>query len=250
LQVSYISEKNTKCEDKPNEDFVLCDADNGIFILLDGVSRDLVNGKYPYPSPAKEATVLLGKQIYNNLCVSANTNHLNEERIIAAVTSANKEVLLYNQGRELSFAAGAVGIVAVICKKTFYYVYIGDCCGRLIRNNSIKQFTEFQTALISEHKREFSASQIRNEICNNSYHPYGYGVLNGDPNAIHFLRSGSFGLSTYDQIILSSDGMEEYLLGEHIDKLMKKNAEALINSAKKMQANNQDDRTVIKIIIT
>lgn len=41
----YGTLKNTKMYEKPNEDFVLCDNERNIFILLDGVSRDKVNGE-------------------------------------------------------------------------------------------------------------------------------------------------------------------------------------------------------------
>jgi hypothetical protein len=35
---------------KPNEDYIIVDDINQIYIICDGVTRDLINGKYPEPS--------------------------------------------------------------------------------------------------------------------------------------------------------------------------------------------------------
>ena len=45
-RVETATKKNTKEFDKPNEDYFLVDRNNGIFIILDGVTRDKIDGIY------------------------------------------------------------------------------------------------------------------------------------------------------------------------------------------------------------
>lgn len=178
--------RNTKFADKPNEDFIICDSKNNIFILLDGVSRDRENGKYPNPSPAKEVSELLGTHIYLRICseLSDSTDIL--EKIRGSIIESNRLVANYNIKHDFSFFAGTVGIIAVLKDYKLYYCYIGDCSGRLVRGNRIILFTEMQTAEINKHKKEYSSYEIRHIICNNPTHPYSYGVLDGNSHAEFF----------------------------------------------------------------
>lgn len=120
VKVSCGSIKNTKQKDKPNEDCVFCDREKGIFILLDGVSRDNVEGKYPIPSPVAEAVQILKESIYQRLIQSAGKP---EDRLWKAIEEANKRVKQYNLIRKFDFAAGAVGIIVLIINSWFYYAY-------------------------------------------------------------------------------------------------------------------------------
>ncbi len=248
MKVTSHTIKNTKRKDKPNEDYVFFDFKKNIFILLDGVTRDIENDKYPNPSPAVEAVNILKKEIYNNL-----KNYIFSKNIIIqmqdAISMANKKLKIYNDKYNLDFNAGAVGIVAVIFNNKFYYAYIGDCYGRIIYKNEISFFTECQTKLISIHKKEFTSLEIRNEICNNISHPYGYGVLNGDNNALQFLCSGEIELTNVKYIILSSDGMEPFLSKCNIDLIKNQTALQLANNSQQYNNINQDDKTILKIEI-
>ena len=241
--------RNTKFVDKPNEDFIICDSKNNIFILLDGVSRDRENGKYPNPSPAKEVSELLGTQIHLGI-YSALSDSMDILKIIKdSILESNRLVANYNIKNELSFFAGAVGIIAVLKDYKFYFCYIGDCSGRLIRESKIILFTEIQTDEINKHKKEYSSYEIRHVICNNPSHPYSYGVLNGNSHAEFFLRSGVLQVYPQDHIILSSDGLEPFLSKLNSKKLQANCAEQLLQMAIIENNINQDDRSIIKIII-
>lgn len=76
--ISYGTLKNTKQQDKPNEDLVFGDLDRNIFILLDGVSRDTINGKYPsglvYHLPKFESNYSTATP-YKNHIVTNNLNN-------------------------------------------------------------------------------------------------------------------------------------------------------------------------------
>mgnify|MGYP003305481678 CR=1 FL=1 len=247
MKITYKTIKNTKQIDKPNEDIVFCDLDKKIFILLDGVSRDNINGKYPNPSPAAEVANILKNEIYKNLLLidEKNDNILNA--IFTSLKNANNEVRLYNESANLQFASGAVGIVAMIDKEMFYYAYIGDCYGRLIYKDKSITFTECQTKKISQHKKEYTSYEIREIICNNIEHPYAYGVLNGDERACQFIVLDKINLSKVKQIILSSDGMEDFLSKCSVNLLKSNNAVELLERAIVDNNEKQDDRTIIKI---
>ena len=244
IKISCGSIKNTKQKDKPNEDCVFCDRDKGVFILLDGVSRDNVEGKYPIPSPAVEAVQLLKESIYRSLLHSGGEP---EDRLWEAIEAANKEVNQYNQIHNFDFAAGAVGIIALISNNWFYYAYIGDCSGRVITGQEVKVFTTCQTSNISKYKQEYTTYEIRNIICNDIKHPCGYGVLNGGEGAMDFIQTGRINIGSVDQIILSSDGMEDYLLQRPANVIQEKDARGLLDDAMKFNNKLQDDRSIIKI---
>ncbi len=241
--MKYISScgtiKNTKTYDRPNEDYVLCDDEKNIYILLDGVSRDKINGKYPNPSPAREVTELFAKEVYDYL--RGNCDSYNLEYIKKAFMKGNKAIADYNAEYQV-FLPGTVGIICVADKEKLYYGYIGDCYGRLIGNGEIKIFTECQTEKIAAHKREFSAGEIRNNICNNPQHPYSYGVLTGQKEAMEFVMLGECMLTNVDMMILSSDGMEPYLSGLQCNDFEIKEADYYLNNA---VLYGEDDKTII-----
>lgn len=147
----------------------------------------------------------------------------------------------------MSFAAGTVGIVAIIQNNNLYYAYIGDCYGRLVYGDKIIIFTKCQTKLINEHKKEFTSYEIREIICNNNTHPYAYGVLNGDKRAVNFINSGRINISDVNQVILTSDGLEDFLLRCSSKILIDKDVDFLIKEAQLYNNVSQDDRSILKI---
>ncbi len=247
MKITYNTVKNTKQLDKPNEDIIFCDLEKNIYILLDGVSRDNENGKYPNPSPALDTTQILVTEIYNNILLYDFKENNLSDIILNSIQKANDKVHLYNEDKNLPFDAGAVGIIAIIYNNYFYYAYIGDCFGRILYHNKIFVFTECQTKLVSQHKQEYTTYEIREVICNNIYHPCGYGVLNGDKRAINFVKTGKINLSNVEQIILTSDGMEDFISKCPINFLKSLDASKLLEAAVLNQNEKQDDRSIIKI---
>lgn len=240
---SYGTLKNNKLVDKPNEDFVICDDRNGIYILLDGVSRDTIDGKYPIPSPAKEVSELFAETVYDFL--KKQKKIYSKEVVRTAFVKGNESIKQFNLDYKGDFLPGTVGIVCVICEDNMYFGYIGDCYGRLIRNDRVDIFTECQTEQIAQHKKEFTSYEIRNEICNNVAHPYAYGVLTGQEEAINFVRLGQYSLENVVALFLSSDGMEAYLsnlmLKEYSDNIAKYYLD------KSIKGEEEDDKALIII---
>ena len=243
--VCHSSLRNTTYADKPNEDYTLVDEPNCILIVLDGVSRDRVDGKYPDPSPAREVTRMLAHDVHSLLAGQIGCDDDVSKTILRSVDAANEKVAAYNKKLGDDFPAGTCGIFCVIRSGILYYAYLGDCFGRLVRESAVMIFTKEQTKLVRENKSGLTNHEIRNIICNNINHPYGYGVLNGDKGAMDFLVTGSFPVHEGDIILLSTDGMEGYLVNETIDNLMKLSSEEMTAKAV-ARGGKQDDKSIIR----
>lgn len=242
--------KNLKDYFKPNEDYLIDDCLNHIFIVLDGVSRDRINGEYPIPSPAAEVSRLFGDEVYQRLLgESVHEDYLNN--LEESINYANNQVQIYNSKKNYqSFLPGTVGIISMIRNNTFYFAYIGDCSGRLIRQSKTKLFTYSQTEKIHCHIKEYSSEIVRNIIVNNKKHPYGYGVFNGQPEAMSFVEYGEIKLKSFDTIILTTDGLDKYFEVNDIDKLMLYPTDIINQSILEENKNkslNSDDKAIIII---
>ena len=242
MQIDYYSLKNRKGDDKENEDFLLANVKGKRFILLDGVSRDRENGRYPCPSPAAEVSVLFAQECMDTMREMKNIHAGPIEIIRQAVAAGNTAVREYNRKHLHPFPAGTVGIVALIEKNLFCYGYTGDCFGLLIRGEKRYCFTEEQTALVHRHIRELTTAQIRNEICNHIMEPYAYGVWDGNPDAMDLVRYGTINLKNGDTIILYSDGAAE-AVDQCSDPVNTDLEELLTDSG----LQNTDDKTILRI---
>ena len=213
-QTHFISQsvtyKNNYYIDKPNEDYIIADDSKGIYILLDGVSVDRKNDKYPCPSPALKASTIFATTVYKYLIKEKEDNDYISS-IKLSIKEGNKMLYYFNKKNKYPVPAGTVGIISIIKEYYLYYAYIGDCFGRIISENNIYTFTKEQTYLVRIHKNELTKNEIRLSICNNIHHPYGYGVYNGSKNALDFVTTGEIFLHKNDIILLNSDGYEPYL---------------------------------------
>ncbi|MBQ3510575.1 MAG: protein phosphatase 2C domain-containing protein [Peptococcaceae bacterium] len=239
--------RNTKLKNKPNEDYFICDDDSGIFVLLDGVSRDGNENNYPNPSPSAIISEIVANTVYQYLKRSDMITREVESVLIEAVSYGNDAAKEYNENNIDYFLPGTVGIIAVIKNSILYYLYIGDCVGRFINENEQHIFTHEQTKLISENQKYFSKREVRVNVCNNIFHPYKYGVINGESAAVSFAELGSIILQAGDRVIISSDGMENYLKTLSVKQLRENTADGFIKEARMFNNKNSDDRTIICI---
>lgn len=240
--VSIINSKNIN---KPNEDFYLCDDSKGIYSLVDGVSRDKINGVYPNPSPSFDVSKMFVKSVYKFLSENINENANILDLLQNAIKKGNDEINEYNSKKEWidNFLPGTVGIITVIQDHRLFFAYIGDCYGLIISNKSdVTIFTKCQTEKIAIHKKEFSAYEIRNEICNNEAHPYSYGVLNGDFRAISFVNYGTIDIMSNNKIIICSDGFSDVIKNVSGKKLYQMTIDQIAKESKE-----SDDKTMIII---
>lgn len=242
-----ISVQNNKRSDKPNEDMIYANDKTGIYIVLDGVSRDPENGLYPNPSPAVIAT-----ERFLQYCVKWLEKELvpddqdPKEFLKVIIRKANKELSEYNQTLGHRFPAGTVGIVSFVWGQFLYYAYIGDCTGVLIRGGCYTPFTIKQTEEVMRHKKEFTSDEIRFQICNHIEHPCGYGVWDGNDAAMDFVVSGSIPIHDGDIIILYSDGADD-LIDNTPTKIMIEDSPESICERYCGDTSNQDDLSIVKI---
>lgn len=242
LIAEFRTEKNTKFSDKPNEDRLLVDCENGIFIIVDGVSRDLENGLYPNPSPSLQVSKIFIKHAYNYLTSNLKKTNDYLQLINKAFLVGNEAIHDFNQSYAGDFLPGTVGIIVIIKDNNVYYGYIGDCFGALITGGNKKIFTRCQTKMIHAHMKEYSAFQIRNEICNHLRHPYAYGVLDGRKGALDFIVTGNFILHENDRLLLFTDGLAEIVDELDNNQLLQMSADKIFNYK---NDKNTDDKTLI-----
>jgi serine/threonine protein phosphatase PrpC len=250
IRVDTALSQNRLGHPKPLEDYVLIDNESKIFIILDGVSRDKVNGTYPNPSPSFEVSRIFSEEVLRFL---KRVELLDDVKhwLKQAVLEGNKKIEEYNNRTSWDFLPGAVGIISLILGSKFYYMFVGDCSGRILRKGKTRLFTYPQTELIKKHRAEFSADEIRNMICNNKNHPYGYGVFTGESGVIDFLEFGVEPLHSGDLILLTTDGMDELLSSEGFQITCPISAKELITRAEELEKNQMtlksDDKAVISI---
>lgn len=237
---------NTRFPDKPNEDYCLCDENLGLVIVLDGVSRDKENGKYPNPSPARIASEIFANAVRELIANMEGDQLIKEESVFECFRRGNDAIYNYNRRNYAGdFLPGTVGIVLIIRNNKAIYGYIGDCIGLKIHNSTKLFFTREQTAEIAKYGKKFTARQIRNEICNHKEHPYAYGVLDGRNGALDFVETGSFQIDGDEIILLASDGLKEVIEKMDASQLRLLSVESIASSS--MGRTNRDDKTVCRI---
>jgi len=246
MNIVANTRKNT-LKDKPNEDhFIL---GQGTFIIADGVTRDRINGVYPNPSPASIVSKFFCDSIIESNIKSKNFN------IVQAFIDANRVIKNFNgQINSSSFKPGTVGIVVSLNKdNTMSFASIGDCILIVIRDNSVIKLNNKQTAALRKAEangQKFSATEIRNELCNNPNHPLGYGVLNGNIKAVNFIEHGNFDLKKSDIIVLMTDGLEILMEQDNFVDIIKRPIHDIFDLMEEIERKENirsDDKTLIRI---
>ena len=237
-----ISIINKKEINKPNEDYYLCDDNEGIYIIVDGVSRDKINGIYPNPSPSEDVSKIFVESVYKYFLQSL---YKKDKKLLLyeMINYGNEEIKKYNDKIkwENNFIPGTVGIIVIMEYDKMHYAYIGDCVGSIINKNK-EIFTKCQTKKIIQNKEKFSSMEIRNEICNNKNHPYSYGVLNGDKRALNFVEYGVVKIFEKDKIFLCSDGFSDVIYDIPATSIYSMNMDEIEACSK-----DKDDKTLIII---
>lgn len=236
-----FTQKNTKSDDKPNEDLAIFDRERGIGIILDGVSRDRENGIYPNPSPAQIATRLFADSILKSNIFDSTYGI---QKIQKMIYEGNARIRKYNNDLQNRFPAGTVGIVFMIDDNKLHYGYIGDCYASFIREGMMRIFTECQTSMVAKYKKRYSSDEIRFNICNNIGHPCGYGVWDGNDSAMNFVKYGTISLMKDDVLLVYTDGLVEEVESKKIVELEQKPLRDLFDEISKI---NSDDRTCMRI---
>lgn len=248
IKIDFYTKKNSKDYSKPNEDYIHVVNDMGIFILLDGVSRDLEHGIYPSPSPSLAVSELFAIKTARYLTDElTNNDTIPLATIKNAIEYGNRNIRAYNDDLGHCFLPGTVGIISCIVDSTFYYGYIGDCIGMY----NLTTFTTSQTERIRASKHKYTPEEIRTNICNNLKHPCSYGVLNGQREALAFVKYGSFKIAQGDSLVMMTDGMESVFTLCDVEDLHKYKCYELVDIVEANERNSSasDDKSILRVTI-
>jgi serine/threonine protein phosphatase PrpC len=166
-----------------------------------------------------------------------------------------KELLENNKEMYSGELPGAVGIVAVIIDRMLVYGSVGDCMGILVRGNQKIIFSQKQTTFA------FDILEVENDrqclmenYVNNINSEYGYGVVNGQDEAIDFFNISYVNLDKNDVIFLASDGVSDLIQFAKVESFIHKELEEILTMSDEQDLLAKkkyfDDKSVIKITIT
>lgn len=236
--------RNTRYSDKPNEDLFWFEEKLGAALVLDGVSRDRENGVYPQPSLARLAAEAFARAA--SAALEASLSETPHKRLLFAVEAGNRAVKQANRDVSSDFLPGTVGVLVLLDDSALHYAYVGDCNGMVLYSDRVAVFTAPQTKAVHDHRGEFTSHEIRAIICNNIHHPCGYGVWTGQSSAMDFLCTGDLPLAAGDRVLLSTDGLNEFLSAFGEKALLAAESRTLLDKAMAFQSGEWcDDRTAV-----
>jgi len=217
MKIIAFTKHNPKFEilNRPEEDsFKYVEKDGKIIIAVaDGITRDLINGKYPIPSPAKKAADIFCKSFLEK----QNFEYCNKK--IAELNKNLKVDYLEND-----FAA-CVAVGGVIENTKLKYGFTSDCGVAVFDEKGILKFRTRDEGPAKYYKQRWNSEKMkgltweddearrltRSEFRNNLDNPYSFGVFTGEDNAIKFVHTGNKKLNNKDYIIFYSDGFSSII---------------------------------------
>ena len=249
MKSEHVSFPNNKQPiGRPNEDYCICDDANGVYVVLDGVSRDAVDGVYPNPSPAAVVSEIFADEVHKSLFEMLKSGISDYEAAVRnSMRIGNGCIAEYNNRGSYDFLPGTVGIVLLVRDGFAYFGFIGDGYGKVVSKHESRIFTRCQTEYVHKHKKEYTTDEIRNFICNNKDHPAGYGVLNGAKEALQFIETGCFEFLPHEKILLYTDGFDKYLKNLSAQSLYELTIENVRERTKSIAGIEEDDRTLVII---
>ena len=207
---------------KPNEDFNLYDAEKGFFILADGVTRP--HEEYQNPALynlASSGARELCEAIRDSLIASHDSGAKPIDRMKAAIKAGNKRVHELNLENWIpkvinpskSFPLCCTLLVALFSKDILYFFNCCDTVGYLIRSGIKMQFTERYNwrAELEQRMKVYDKEYVYNKLHNNPEEAAGFAIVNGDKSFEQFLQIGWIKVTRNDRIILSTDGLRDFL---------------------------------------
>ncbi len=259
---------------RPNEDYLICDKFNKIYIVADGISRSeeeyrlYLNNADSESISGKLSKIFCEKLhgILKEILLNAQGEENLERDFKNAFEFANKEIesflnarqdyfytRKYNKVKSYYEKPGCVALAAFIFGNKLYYGSVGDCMGILIRGGRRIIFSDKQTDYaFNQMKIENDRYKLYSEYVNKPENPYGYGVVNGDKNAVKFFAVSRLELETGDEIYLTSDGASDFIKYGGISKISKYSLDAVMKKEDERRSSlgkRNDDKAVIRIRI-
>lgn len=252
-RIDFASAPHERALEKPNEDKLLIDEENGIFIVLDGVTR--VHTEYekaPYESAALTVGEIFLEEVYGYIKSNIDRPDV-KEMLESAVRIANGKIKGYRAQKSLSewgFYPSTLGIISVLRGNTLHYVAVGDCMATLIRGNSKILFGR-QFSLEAVDLNNVTKQERYSTYCNHPENHLSYTVFNGDEVVMDGLEYSFIDLHPGDVLLLASDGIASYIKYEKASDIIKQSADEIISRSKIYDlppyAEYADDKSLIKL---
>ena len=240
---------------KPNEDLIAVDADNRIFLMLDGITRPNQEYDGSGDSPACAVDRILRDAIMpeaKRLSLISDEQTL-ELELRKTLVAANAKLISYREQKSkrewFDYYPGAVGIAAAFTGDRLCCVWAGDCIGLLLRDGARTLLTRQQTLKVA--KSGYSKQRIYDEVCNHPQSDMAYGIFNGDPELAVLLESSWTDIKSGDTVLLSSDGMAAFLQNEPPKTIAAFSADEMLTASAPYDvmpySPYADDKAVIRI---
>ena len=252
--VQSAVKKNSK-PFKPMEDFCICDEENGIFIVTDGVTQSVEDyALYTDQSDAGAVAELSARTVHETLLTHGNS----EQSLIDGARLAIERVAEYNKTAKASFPPATCMVAACLNGDRLSFAYVGDSVIYLLRGSAKIQLAEEQTRLPSLYRRLSGVKTTKREMydnhTNNINSPMGYGVILGDMRAMDFFHTASIRLEPGDRVIVSSDGIDSYLLFTPFEQIKPLSPEEMLTASAPYDnppfADFADDKSIITIDVS
>lgn len=196
----------------PREDFAAYTQHPTIAVVADGVSLDsYTNSDFPENSPASRIASHFSREI---LQAAKQGKH---DSVVKLIEKGNHSIRASSHHLSL----GCVAILAAVTDvRELSYAYVGDCrlrhydsTGKIVFEvpddlKATHDFLESRSFVSLRERNMFARNLLRNNLYadDGEGNSVGYGVLNGDPRAMAFCRSGKLLVSPGDMFLLFSDG--------------------------------------------
>ncbi|MBR6594314.1 MAG: hypothetical protein IKK83_03935 [Clostridia bacterium] len=249
----HATRANTRDLKKPNEDKIIADEENGIYILLDGITRP--HGEYeqsPYQSAACRVNEVFADAVYRRL-LARGTEESVRQALRSAVELGNAAIADYRGVKteeEWQFYPATLGIIAVTEGDKLCYYCAGDCLGVLLRGSSRLLFGR-QQVLEAVDMLGVTKKERYGLYCNKPRNKLSYAVFNGDSVAAEGGECSFITLYPGDTVLLASDGIAGYLKYERVDVLRASSTAEMLDASTEYDrppfAKYADDKSVIKL---
>jgi hypothetical protein len=146
------------------------------------VTRNLIDGRYPDPSPSYLAAKAFAESVYRNMLLDLYSSNP-FQNLTSAIICGNYRIAQLNSERiraSQKILPSTVGVVTQIIRNEMYCIYLGYCSVWHFRNNKVEQITDSQTQKIKQQSNPLASFNIREDLYNNPKNPFGYGVFTGE----------------------------------------------------------------------
>jgi serine/threonine protein phosphatase PrpC len=218
------------------------------------VTRNLIDGKYPDPSPSYLAARTFAESVHRNILLNLYSNNP-FQNLTDAINYGNYGIAELNSDRikaRQKILPGTVGVVAQIIRDEMYCTYLGDCSVWRFRNNKVERITNSQTQKIKQQSYFLAPITVREDFYNNPKNPFGYGVFTGEEESLYFLEKAITDIQKGDVLMLTTDGMDLIFQSDNLIMLRDHDPTSLIDYVERLEMDRcctSDDKSIITLKI-